>query len=181
MNIERCQEYTQFSAEECQKKLEAIRTSPEFQVTSSSPASNTTTALPPASPSSQLPVTLDAKPVGGKPLSFQGRVLQVRAEKEKRFLLIEEKLSRLIRFFESQGQATEKLQGELTIFQERRQAVLKAYDQYAQLAGAAPENRPPMEVPRRIVVQLLQDTIEYYRAIVLPVFQKQLEALPDHE
>ena len=173
MNVERCQQYTDYSAEECQKKLEEIRKSPEFRDTDvPTPVVET--------PKEASPRVLNPSPVSqGGMTSLKEKIQIVRQDKAARFLLIEEELTRLVRFLEGQGQDVTQLEHRLMGLGERRDVVLKAYDQYAALADAPVENRPPLGEPRSIVAQLLREAMEYYRGDVLPAFSLAIEAVKE--
>lgn len=173
MNVERCQQYAKLSVEECQKKLEEIRKSPEFR-DANAPASVVET------PKEASPHALSPSPISqGGVASLKEKIQTVRQDKAARFLLIEEELTRLVRFLQAQGQDVTQLEHRLMVLSEKRDVVLKAYDQYAALADGPTENRPSLGEPRRIVAKLLYEAMEYYRSDILPAFSLAIEAVQE--
>lgn len=163
MSVERCEQYTSFSAIECAKKLEELRRTPEFQT---SPSGGKTPVPAPAPPSSTPPAPVPGLVSTG---SLRERVLEVKRDKESRMLLIDEETVKIIELLKASGQDTAELEERLRLFREKRGAVLSAYDQYASFA--ADPARPPLAEPRRLVGQVLDDAIGYYRMSMLPVLR----------
>lgn len=173
MSIERCQQYTKLSAVECQKKLEEIRKSPEFQ-SGGTPPPPTQTTPPSGTPSAQPP-SLSPVPSGGT--SLQERVFEAKRDREGRFLLIEAETEKVIAFLKERGGEVTPLMERLALFRQKKAAVLSAYDQYADLAAVPLADRPPLEVPRRLVGQVLREAGMYYRSSVLPELRRSLSQL----
>lgn len=172
MNVERCQQYTDYSAEECQKKLEEIRKSPEFNSAAVPPAVET--PKPTTSPVQQPPLSFQ-----GKTVSLKEKIQLIRQDKAARFTLIEEEIVRLLRFLEEHGYNTDQLEEKLALFQLKRDVALKGYDQYATLADVPAPERPSLEAPRRVVAQLLHEAADYYRNDLLPAVAAAVATLPE--
>lgn len=171
MNVERCQQYAKLSAEQCEQKLEEIRKSPEFR-----DSAEPSTPVIPQKTGSQSPRLV--KPLEGT-AALTERIKQVRQDKAARFQLVEEELERVLRFLREQGADVAHLENRLMVFREKRDIVLRAYDQYESVASAPIETRPPLAEPKRIVSQLLNDATSYYRDDLLPDFKKSVDTVQE--
>lgn len=171
MNIERCQQYAKLSAEQCEQKLEEIRKSPEFR-----DGAGPSTPVIPQKTDPQL--SRLAKPLE-RTAALTERIKQVRQDKVARFQLVEEELERVLRFLRGQGADVAHLENHLVVFREKRDIVLRAYDQYESVASAPTEMRPSLAEPKRIVSQLLNDAISYYRNDLLPDFKKSVDTVQE--
>lgn len=168
MNIERCQQYTKLSASDCQKKMEAIKESPEFQPSTKVTVPSTASPAP-----ARVPDQTQISP-GRNTGSLQERVQAVKRDRASRFHVVEEETARIIAFLKEHGQDTGALEEHFAAFQEKREATLSAYDQYGDLAGLPASERPPLSEPRRLVGQVLRDAAAYYRTTLLPELRRAL-------
>lgn len=171
MNVERCQQYAKLSAEQCEQKLEEIRKSPEFRE-----GSGSSTPATPQKTDPQVPRSV--KPLEGT-ATLTERIKLVRQDKAARFQLVEEELERILRFLRERGVDVAHLENRLTVFREKRDIVLRAYDQYESVASAPAETRPSLAEPKRIVSQLLNDAAAYYRNDLLPDFKKSVDTVQE--
>lgn len=168
MNVERCQEYTKLSASDCEKRLDNLRKSPEFR----EPSKGGVTSTPPKralAPSLPTPLTVSSQG------TLKERIAEVRRDREERFRIIHNETNKVISFLKAQGRDTVALEQHVDVFVQKQQAVLAAYDQYARLAEADPGKRPSLAEPRKIVAEILTDTLQYYRTTVLSVLRQSLE------
>lgn len=169
MNIERCQEYTKLSALDCQKKLEEIRKSPEFQSSSNTPPDKSA-----PQPSSPL-VSPTAPRSEFVPQTLKERILQAKQDKEDRFALLITETRQVMNYLQGQGKDMEVLEERLTFFEQKRQAVIAAYDQYARLGGEPEDKRPPLGEAHDLVASVLRESLEYYRTALLPELRRALD------
>ncbi len=169
MNIERCQEYTKLGAADCQKKLEDIRKSPEFQSDSRVTPDKGT---PQSSSPSASPTTPRAEFV---PQTLKERILQAKQDKEDRFTLLITETRQVMNYLQGQGKDMGVLEERLAFFEQKRQAVIAAYDQYARLGGEPEDKRPPLGQARTLVASVLRDSLEYYRNALLPELRRALD------
>lgn len=168
MNVERCQQYAKLSASECEKKLEEIRNSPEFQ---DKPKGST-------APQSPQPVIAPQAPVPvGAPRTLREQVLAVKRDREERLELIQRETVKVVAFLKERGGEIARLEAALQVFEQKKQATLAAYDQYVRFAELEPSKRPPLSEPRQIVGSLLRETTEHYRTIILPELRRLISQI----
>lgn len=174
MNVDRCRQYTKLSADECEKKLAALRESPEFKGSGTTQSTQNTSSLPSSAPSHSGPVS-PTTPDSNLPLKDQ--VLIIKQNKEQRFLLIEEETKKVIEYIHQQGQDTALLESKLAHFHEQKDAVLSAYDQYLALAALPRERRPVLDAPKSLVNSVLRDAVLSYRSDLLPALRQALKEI----
>lgn len=164
MNVERCQQYTSFSAQECEQKITAIREDTRFQ-SDTKKGSSTPEKAPEKVDPSRLPSLSRVVPT-----TLRGRVLEARREKEQRFSLIIDETKAVIEYLKRQGKDTTSLEAALAEFDVKKQATLLAYDRYQSLAEALhSDDTSALDGPRQTVLQVLYDATGYYRQNMLPV------------
>lgn len=172
MNVDRCQEYTNLSAKECEEKIKALKEDPKLQRKPEGQKPPTTTATPPvpSTPSVSGIVT---------PINLRERILQAKREKEQRFTLIQEETRVMIAYLKQAGQDTTSIETMMKEFDQKRQSTLLAYDQYQSIAESMSSGESfALEGPRQTVLRVLRDTTEYYRNVLLPTVRQQVTTLP---
>lgn len=160
MSVERCQSYTNLTAEQCAEKIAELKQDPTFQ-DSKMPASapvSTPHPEPTVPPVATLPPT--------DPLV--GRILDAQREKEHRFTLIQNESKALLDFLKRHGQDTRSLENALAQFEQKKQATLLAYDAYrVRVADTQAYSSEERELTHQTVLETLQAATEHYRTAVL--------------
>lgn len=173
MTVERCQEYTNLSAKECEEKIKILKEDPKIQGKTEPPKTPTTPTNPSVTPSTPSVTG------GGTSTNLRERILQAKREKEQRFALIEEETKAMIAYLKQVGQDAANLENMMKEFQQKKQSTLLAYDQYQSMAESASVKESfALEGPRQAVLRVLRDTTEYYRSVLLPEIRQQVTALP---
>jgi len=169
MDVERCQQYTSFSTQECEQKIVSIKKDPRFQ------SSATNVQTPPIEVKTSRPgaASDELRTNEERPTTLRGRVLEAKREKEQRFLLIHDETQALITYLKQQGQDVGELEAMLQEFDAKKQATLLAYDRYQSFAEASHSDESyALEGPSDTVLWVLRDATEYYRQYVLPALQQ---------
>ncbi len=172
MTVDRCQEYTNLSAKECEEKIKALKEDPKLQGKSVAQKPPTTGVTPPPAPTPSVPEI-------ATPTNLRERILQAKREKEQRFMLIQEETKAMVAYLKQAGHDTVGIETMMKEFDQKKQSTLLAYDQYQSIAeSASSEEGFALDGPRQTVLRVLRDTTEYYRNTLLPAVRQQVTTLP---
>lgn len=172
MNVDRCQEYTNLSAKECEEKIKALKEDPKLQGKPEVQKPPTITITPPVPSAPSVPGIVTS-------VNLRERILRAKHEKEQRFTLIQEETKAMISYLKQAGQDTTSIETMVKEFDQKKQSTLLAYDQYQSIAESTSSGEDfVLEEPRQTVLRVLRDTTEYYRNTLLPAVRQQVTTLP---
>lgn len=164
MNVDRCQEYTGNSREECAQKIEEIKKDPEFSSGGGVSPSVTPPAVRPASPAlGQVPAL-----VLGNNRSLAG----LRERKERELTALWQRTEAIATYLKGRGADIQAVEAAFPEFERRAAALLAAYDTYrAAYEGTAKDNASTKQSvrtgARNAVDQAMNNLTEYYRTSIL--------------
>lgn len=176
MTVERCQEYTDFSREQCETKITALKQTDEFR---------------------DAPVQIQNKPndtqeESGSPLpndaaldgrttakTLREKILASKQNKLDSFQRIEDETQTLIDYLKQNGQDVTQLELAMVEFSQKKQAVALVYDQYQSLVESAGQRFPfELSEPRLAVARVLHDAVGHYQSVILVNLKHSLSLLP---
>lgn len=172
MTTERCQEYTDLSAKECEKRIASLKEDPKFQ-------GKKETTTPPLSKNTIQPDFEPQAVAYPAPTTLRERILAAKREKEKHFALVQAETEAVIVYLRHNGQDTQILETALREFEQKKRAVFLAYDRYQSIAESVQSTEGfAFEGPRLTVLEVLRDATGYYRSIVLKELQQAVAHTP---
>lgn len=176
MTVERCQEYTDFSREQCETKIVALKQTDEFR------------DAPPqiqnrpddTKGQSESPVPNGASVDGQTTATtLREKILASKQDKLNSFKRIEDETQALIKYLKNRGQDVTQLEVALVEFTQKKQAVALTYDQYQSLVEAVGQRFPfELSEPRFAVARALQDAAEHYDSVLLVQLKHSLTLVP---
>lgn len=112
------------------------------------------------------------------------RTARMRADRERRYVRMQERISKIITYLDEQGAETAAVKGYLETFKAKVTDILGAYDVYLAALktyegdGSVANKAAVGDAKETLRVRII-DTGEYYRSMIMPALRSLIDALPE--